>query len=235
MITPNLVLAHQRFGEIYCLHRQCINDEGTNKPDYPASTQNKTLWKLLASRTWCSYTSGYEKFYLLGCITVWAVEIQPTFLFGLFFDHEDGGDMFLRNLGWISTFYTALYHRRQNMFPAEQIMPMTQSWIVAQNITLTSTDFMWNVLCWHGEYLIERPSKIYVLPCLWITDLYLLQMDIRLPSYEEVSKYTHLHHTFYFQTLQTSHRSGAECLEAASVSVTTGKHALPQSSVYAQW
>jgi hypothetical protein len=30
-----------------------------------------------------------------------------------FFDHEDGGDMFLRNLGSLATDYTALYHRRQ--------------------------------------------------------------------------------------------------------------------------
>jgi hypothetical protein len=30
------------------------------------------------------------------------------FLLGLFFDPEDGGDMFLRNVGGISTDYTAL-------------------------------------------------------------------------------------------------------------------------------
>jgi hypothetical protein len=30
------------------------------------------------------------------------------------FDPEDGGTMFLRNIGWLSTDYTALYHRRQN-------------------------------------------------------------------------------------------------------------------------
>jgi hypothetical protein len=35
-------------------------------------------------------------------------------LLGLFFDPEDGGDMFLRNINWLSTDYTALYPRRQN-------------------------------------------------------------------------------------------------------------------------
>jgi hypothetical protein len=30
----------------------------------------------------------------------------------LFFDPEDGGDKFLRNVGWLSTEYTALYPRR---------------------------------------------------------------------------------------------------------------------------
>jgi hypothetical protein len=33
------------------------------------------------------------------------------FLLGLFFDPEDGGDIFLRNVGEISTDYTALYPR----------------------------------------------------------------------------------------------------------------------------
>jgi hypothetical protein len=32
----------------------------------------------------------------------------------LFFDHGDGGEMFFRNVGWLSTDYTALYPRRQN-------------------------------------------------------------------------------------------------------------------------
>jgi hypothetical protein len=35
-------------------------------------------------------------------------------LFGLFFDPEDEGDMLLRNVGWFSTDYTALYPRRYN-------------------------------------------------------------------------------------------------------------------------
>jgi hypothetical protein len=33
------------------------------------------------------------------------------FLAGLFFEPEDGGDMFLRNVGGLSTDYTALYTR----------------------------------------------------------------------------------------------------------------------------
>jgi hypothetical protein len=34
------------------------------------------------------------------------------FLLSLYFDPEDGRNMFLRNLGWFSTDYTALYPRR---------------------------------------------------------------------------------------------------------------------------
>jgi hypothetical protein len=32
---------------------------------------------------------------------------QAGFLLGLSFDPEDGGDMFLRNVGWLSRDYTA--------------------------------------------------------------------------------------------------------------------------------
>jgi hypothetical protein len=38
--------------------------------------------------------------------------LSPWFLACLFFDPEDGGDMFLRNIGWLSADYTALYPRR---------------------------------------------------------------------------------------------------------------------------
>jgi hypothetical protein len=43
----------------------------------------------------------------------WQAELcfHAGFLLGLFFDPEDRGDMFLRNVGWLSTDYTALYHR----------------------------------------------------------------------------------------------------------------------------
>jgi hypothetical protein len=38
---------------------------------------------------------------------------QAGFLLGFFFDPEDGENMFLRNVGGLSTDYTALYPRRQ--------------------------------------------------------------------------------------------------------------------------
>jgi hypothetical protein len=37
--------------------------------------------------------------------------LHASFLLGLLFNHEDGGDMFLRNIGWLSTDYAALYPR----------------------------------------------------------------------------------------------------------------------------
>jgi hypothetical protein len=38
---------------------------------------------------------------------------QAGFLLALFFGPEGGGDMFLRNVGWLSMDYTALYPRGQ--------------------------------------------------------------------------------------------------------------------------
>jgi hypothetical protein len=77
---------------------------------------------------WGSHNSGYEEYYLLGYNVMYFVEIQQTFwrnmslklttcfhvgvLVGLFFDPKYGGDMFLQNVGWLSTDYTALYPRR---------------------------------------------------------------------------------------------------------------------------
>jgi hypothetical protein len=48
------------------------------------------------------------------CCPLLATCIHAVFLLGLFFDSEDGGDMSLRNISWLSTYYKALYPRRQN-------------------------------------------------------------------------------------------------------------------------
>jgi hypothetical protein len=40
--------------------------------------------------------------------------LHACFLLGLFFGPEDGGDMFLRNVDWFSTAYTALHSRTYN-------------------------------------------------------------------------------------------------------------------------
>jgi hypothetical protein len=57
--------------------------------------------------------SSHEEFCLLGYKAVWLC-FYAGFLLGLFFDPEDGGDMFLRNVGWLSADYTALCRKRQN-------------------------------------------------------------------------------------------------------------------------
>jgi hypothetical protein len=44
------------------------------------------------------------------------LSLPPAFLLIIFFHPEDGGDMLLRNVGWLSTDYTALYPRRQYSF-----------------------------------------------------------------------------------------------------------------------
>jgi hypothetical protein len=45
-------------------------------------------------------------------VALHATCFDDGFLPGLFFHLEDGGDMFLRNFGWLSKEYTAYYPRR---------------------------------------------------------------------------------------------------------------------------
>jgi hypothetical protein len=44
--------------------------------------------------------------------TLLVICLLAGFCWTYFFDPEDGGDMFLRNVGWNSTDYTVSYHRR---------------------------------------------------------------------------------------------------------------------------
>jgi hypothetical protein len=57
-----------------------------------------------------SHTGGYEQFYLLGYNT--CCLFHSGFLLSLLFNPEDEGDMLLRNVGLLSTDYTALNRRR---------------------------------------------------------------------------------------------------------------------------
>jgi hypothetical protein len=41
--------------------------------------------------------------------------VQTGFFLYLFLDLEDGGNMFLRKVGWFSSDYTTLYPRRRNI------------------------------------------------------------------------------------------------------------------------
>jgi hypothetical protein len=72
-----------------------------------------------------------EEFFLLGYNAVWSVESQPTFRNNMsppfqgrgisqarnqnFLLPEGGGELFLQNIGWLSTDYTALYPRRRTL------------------------------------------------------------------------------------------------------------------------
>jgi hypothetical protein len=55
-------------------------------------------------------SGDYEEYHLLGCD---ATCLHAGILLSLFFNPEDGGDMFLQIVGWLSRDYMALYHRRQ--------------------------------------------------------------------------------------------------------------------------
>jgi hypothetical protein len=65
----------------------------------------QTLWLIGRLVIQWSWSSGC----LLSCCI-----IHAGFSLHLFFKPEDGGDMFLRTIGWLSANYLALYLRKQN-------------------------------------------------------------------------------------------------------------------------
>jgi hypothetical protein len=139
MITPNVAREYQRFEETYCLHHHCRNDHGTLKPYYPVSTKNTTLWKLLKGWMWGSYSRGYEEFILRERSPCRPLKVNRRSCSAYPSTLKMEATCSSEKRGWISTDYTALYHRRQNfstinMLPTEPIMPMTQSMAVARNI-----------------------------------------------------------------------------------------------------
>jgi hypothetical protein len=54
--------------------------------------------------------------------------VHAGFLFRLFFDPEDGDDVFLRNIGWHSTVYTASYPRRWYSSYWGQLASLREIW-----------------------------------------------------------------------------------------------------------
>jgi hypothetical protein len=75
------------------------------------------------------------------CESRWQAEL----LLGIFFDPDYGSDIFLRNVGWISTGYTALYSRRWlSLFLISQcillcvfllLIPAVSIWLVKYYVT----------------------------------------------------------------------------------------------------
>jgi hypothetical protein len=95
-----------------------------------SSETNKLYFIKFPCGIWCSQYSGYKQFYFLGHNAVQFVESQRTFrrsmsplrwknkqcsscyllqagffAFSLFSDLEDGGNMFLRNVCWLSIYF----------------------------------------------------------------------------------------------------------------------------------
>jgi hypothetical protein len=127
---------------------------------------------------WCSHSSGCEELHPLGYNAVYFVESQPTFrrnvlppfsgsnikpsnksawkqvasvadfFLGLFFESEDGIDMFFRNVDWLSTDYTALYVWRWN------------TW-VRIGLVVTSCEYDTETSCWmSGNNLFSNSVTI---------------------------------------------------------------------------
>jgi hypothetical protein len=85
-ITPcSLLKVSRRFGRTYGFHLQ--------------------NWRVSQARN--RHEADSKQMLINSCCLLYAV-----FLLGLLFNTEDGGDMFLRNVGWLSMDYTAFYARK---------------------------------------------------------------------------------------------------------------------------
>jgi hypothetical protein len=82
------------------------------------------LWRFSQRWLWVNWNFG-------GTCRSDCYLLHASLLLGLFFDLEDGGDIFLRNVSWLSMDYMALYPRRwnssENEYCAFVIRPSTGS------------------------------------------------------------------------------------------------------------
>jgi hypothetical protein len=85
-----------------CLHSK------PDEPHSPAIHPNRTL--IFDRHDSSGWQDGNHSCTLVRS----ACLLHVDFFLGLFFEPEDVADMFLQNIGWFSTDYTALYPRRHN-------------------------------------------------------------------------------------------------------------------------
>jgi hypothetical protein len=107
---------------IHFLHFMHRTDKNSGLRQQAIIMKSKIFWDI----TLCSPLKvnrrfgGTYRLHLQGRNISWARNQEALlatcfhvgFLLGLFFDPEDGGDVFLRNVSWLSTDYTALHPRR---------------------------------------------------------------------------------------------------------------------------
>jgi hypothetical protein len=109
---------------------------------------------------WLVGSDILTELYLLGCIAMQSTENQPTFwsfsyscsllhanfLLGLFFDPENGGDMFVWKVPWLSKVYMALYPRRQNFSLSTCLISISEVEAQASSNLCTSWALSYSVL-----------------------------------------------------------------------------------------
>jgi hypothetical protein len=94
--------------------------------------------------------------------------LHSGLLFGLFFDPEDGGEMFLRNACWLLTGHTELYLRRQNYLFAFSIYSPDNSlllYIILVRIQLEYHSSVSNYPSNTDSSKIERAHKKFSASC----------------------------------------------------------------------
>jgi hypothetical protein len=108
-------------------NERCNQDETTNR----GAMENMTIyilpWRVLSSWMQCrvvrwksvdvseDHVASHLQSQRISQASRHCCLLHADFLRGVFLKPKDGGDMFFRNVSWLSTDYTVLYPRRQNI------------------------------------------------------------------------------------------------------------------------
>jgi hypothetical protein len=110
-----------------------------------------------------------------------------------FFDPEDGGDMFLWNIGWHSTDYTALYPIRWPHWESNRDLPACS--IVPQPATLPHTPTV--TLHRIPIYLLSYIILLLQLPVYCVATFFILHQSREEWTYALCSKYAYFSSAFF--------------------------------------
>jgi hypothetical protein len=96
------------------MHLLDTRDVGNVLPDYTASHHRTIAISIVIAVRTSNLDRSFKLYKFWGIIFFSACHLLlAAFLLGLFFYSEDAGDIFLRNIGWLSADHTSLYPRTQ--------------------------------------------------------------------------------------------------------------------------
>jgi hypothetical protein len=90
------------------------------------------------------------------------------FLLGLLFDPEDGGDIFLRNVGWLSMDKHGVMSHKWKLFMISTVRTSDPDWIISVGCSVDMQEYEQRLLCLE-LHTTEAPLKWWIrLSCTYI-------------------------------------------------------------------